>query len=91
MRTGGPRLTALAARRGERIQIRECVCAALPPDLARVVVSAGIEQGLLTVGVARAAWATRLRYAADALREGVGGALGVDIRGVRIKIVPPRA
>jgi hypothetical protein len=68
----------------------EHVCAALPPELAATVVSAGIENGRLTIGVAGAPWAARLRYVTETLRMRVSGSMGVDITSVRIKVVPPR-
>lgn len=67
----------------------ECVCRALPPHLAQAVVSAGLERGRLTIGVAGASWAARLRYATDTLRMRVGSSMGVDIQSVRVKVVPP--
>ena len=90
LRGSGTRLAALAAKSEERLRVLKSVCDSLPPELAHTVVSAGIDRGQLTVGVARASWAARLRYATDALRKGVGEAMGVDIQRVRIKIVPPR-
>jgi len=69
----------------------EQVCAALPPNLAKVVVSAGIEKGRLTIGVAGAPWAARLRYVTDALRQSLAPALGVEIYAVRVRVVPPRS
>ena len=68
----------------------EHVCAALPPSLAQTVVSAGLEGGQLTIGVAGASWASRLRYVTDTLRKRVGGSMGVEIKTVRIRVVPPR-
>jgi len=65
------------------------VCAALPEKLAERVLSAGVEQGQLTLGVTGAAWASRLRYATDSLRTAVGHSMGVEIRTVRIKVVRP--
>jgi hypothetical protein len=65
------------------------VQAALPPNLARTVATAGLEQGRLTVGVAGGVWASRLRYATDALRQKVGKSMGVEIQRVRIKVVQP--
>jgi hypothetical protein len=59
--------------------------------LARNIVSAGVEHGQLTIGVAGAAWAARLRYVTEGLRVQVGSSMRVDIQKVRIKVVPPRA
>ncbi len=67
----------------------EQVRAALPPRLAQAVASAGIEDGRLTIGVAGAAWASRLRYSSDLLRKRVGSSLGVEILAVRIRVIPP--
>jgi hypothetical protein len=90
LNSGGPRLGALVSLTRQRQAALEQVRAALPPELAAVVVSAGIDRGVLTVGVAGGPWAARLRYSTDLLRERMGGATGIDIQGVRIKVVPPR-
>jgi hypothetical protein len=89
--TGGKRLSDLRAKAQARTRVFEHVCAALPSPLARNIVSAGLEHGQLTVGVAGAAWAARLRYVTEALRAQVGSSMRVDIQRVRIRVVPPRA
>jgi hypothetical protein len=89
--SGGKRLSDLKAKAQARTRAFEHVCAALPSPLARNIVSAGLEQGQLTIGVAGAAWAARLRYVTEALRAQVGSSMRVDILRVRIKVVPPRA
>ncbi len=86
---GSRRLTDLKSRTDKRSAVLKHVCAVLPPKLADKVLSAGLEQGQLTVGVSSAAWASRLRYATDTLRAGVGESMGVEIQSVRIKVVPP--
>ncbi len=91
LKSGGKRLTELKTRTHERSVALEHVCAALPEKLAEAVVSAGIEQGRLTIGVAGAPWAARLRYVTETLRMRVAGSMKVDIQTVRIKVVPPRA
>jgi hypothetical protein len=91
LRGGGPRIGALAARAEARRTTLEHVRAALSPALAATVVSAGLEHGQLTVGVADASWASRLRYATDTLRQRVSGSLGTLVVRVRIRVVPPRA
>jgi len=91
MSGGGKRLSDLKAKAQARNRAFEHVCAALPSPLARNIVSAGLEQGQLTIGVAGAAWAARLRYVTEALRAQVGSSMRVDILKVRIKVVPPRA
>jgi len=66
------------------------VIAALPPQEAAAVVSAGIIDSRLTIGVDGGNWATRLRYLADELRVQVAQSLGVELASVRIKVVRPR-
>jgi hypothetical protein len=87
---GGKRLGALKDQTRARAVTLEHVCAALPPQLARCVVSAGLVEGTLTIGVTNANWASRLRYSTDALRTPVGASLGKEIHSVRIKVIPPR-
>ena len=87
----GNRLTVLRARVQKRTLVVEYVRAALPARLALAVASAGIEQGRLTIGVVGAVWASRIRYFTDALRKGVGASMGVEILGIRIRVVPPAA
>jgi hypothetical protein len=89
--SGGKRVAALKTQTEERSRAREHVCAALPENLAAAVVSAGVEKGHLTIGVAGAPWAARLRYVTETLRMRVSGSMGIDILTVRIKVVPPRA
>jgi hypothetical protein len=89
LQVGGKRISSLTSRAEERTVTRDHVCAALPPQLAQIVVSAGLEHGQLTIGVAGGSWATRLRYATDSLRMRVGSSLGTDIHSVRIRVVPP--
>jgi hypothetical protein len=85
----GTRLTALRGQTNDRAAVLVHVCAVLPPTLAKAVASAGIGDGQLTLGVVGAAWASRLRYATETLRKRVGESLGVEIRRVRIRVVPP--
>lgn len=86
---GNGRLGTLGRQRRDRSVVLVHVCAALPPKLAAAVASAGIEEGQLTIGVSGAAWASRLRYVTETLRKRVGESMGVDIRSVRLKVVPP--
>jgi hypothetical protein len=69
----------------------EQVRAALPPRLALAVVSAGIDQGRLTIGVVGAVWASRLRYFTETVRQRVSGAAGAAIVSVKVRVVPPPA
>src|SRR3979490_1013846 len=57
----GNKLTALKMRSQERALVVEQVRAALPAKLALAVVSAGVDQGRLTIGVLGGVWASRLR------------------------------
>jgi hypothetical protein len=89
--TGGKRLTDLQVKSRARTSTLEHVRAALPPTLAENVVSAGIEQGRLTLGVATASWAARLRYVTETLKMRVNETARADIHSVRIRVVPPRS
>jgi hypothetical protein len=86
---GGKRLSLLKERAAQRSQIVEQVRAALPARLAESVVSAGLEEGRLTIGVGGAVWASRLRYSTDAIRKRVTKSAGQDVLSVRIRVVPP--
>lgn len=90
LQVGGKQLSTLKARTADRSLALQAVRAALPPELAQATVSAGLDHGRLTVGVAGGAFATRLRYATDDLRLRVGAALGADIQSVRIRVAAPR-
>ena len=85
-----PLLTELSARLASRSRVLDQVRSSLPPKLAGQVVSAGIDQGRLSIGVTSAAWASRLRYATGNLRKSVGESLKINILRVQIRIVPPR-
>jgi hypothetical protein len=87
----GNKLTALKSRSRERTLVVEQVRAALPARLAEAVVSAGIEQGRLTIGVVGAHWASRLRYLTESVRQRVGSSMGTPILSVKVKVVPPPA
>ncbi len=91
LRIGGKRLSDLKTKSLERNVALEHVKAALPPKLADAVMTAGIEEACLTLGVAGAPWAARLRYVTDDLRTRVGTSMNVELQKVRIKVIPPRA
>jgi hypothetical protein len=57
--------------------------------VAQAVVSAGIDQGRLTIGVVGAVWASRLRYLTESVRKRVAGASGITILSVKVRVVPP--
>ena len=84
----GNKLTALKARSAERSRVVEQVRAALPARLATAVLTSGIEQGRLTIGVAGAVWASRLRYLTESVRTRVAGASGIAIQSVKVRVVP---
>jgi hypothetical protein len=88
---GGKRLSLLTDRAAARAQIVEQVRTALPARLAQSVVSAGLEGGRLTIGVAGAVWASRLRYSAEVIRKRVAKSQGTEVVSVRIRVVPPAA
>ena len=62
---------------------------ALPDDLGERVWGAAVRDGTLTVLVASAAWATRIRYHAPGLKDDVGGQLRVALQKVQVKVRPP--
>jgi Dna[CI] antecedent, DciA len=84
---GGNKLSLLKARSKERSAVLTEVRAALPERLAQYVMSAGVDQGRLTVGVVGAVWASRLRYSTELMRARVAKALGQEITAVRIRVV----
>src|ERR1700681_1735637 len=84
----GNKLTALKMRSAERARVVGFVRAALPPRLAPAVVSAGIDQGRLTVGVVGGVWASRLRYLTESVRKRVAASMGIVIVSVRVRVVP---
>lgn len=65
------------------------VRAALPEGLGERVWGAAVRDGTLTVLVASAAWATRVRYHAPGLKDDVGERLGAALTRVHIKVRPP--
>jgi hypothetical protein len=87
----GNKLTALKTRSRERSLIVEQVRAALPDRLSQAVVSAGLDQGRLTIGVVGAVWASRLRYLTESVRKRVAAGTGVAIASVKVRVVPPPA
>jgi hypothetical protein len=87
---GSTRLTSLKRRSEERSEALGIVRASLPEKLGERVTTAGLADGRLTIGVAGSAWAARLRYLTETLRERVGSSLGIEIRSVRIKVVHPQ-
>ena len=87
----GNKLTALKTRSEERSLVVEQVRAALPARFVQVVASVGIEQGCLTIGVVGVVWVSRIRYFTDSVRKRVSGSMGIELLGIRIRVVPPSA
>jgi hypothetical protein len=86
---GGKRLSLLKEKAAERSLVLDQVRAALPVRLAEAVVSAGMDEGRLTIGVVGAVWASRLRYSTEIIRKRVAKSAGLEILTVRIRVVPP--
>jgi hypothetical protein len=85
----GKRLASLQQRAAARRSILSQVKSALVPKLAEAISTAGLEGGQLTIGVVSAAWASRLRYSTEPIRKRVTLSSGIDIRRVRIRVLPP--
>ena len=67
---GGKRLSLLKARSAERSAgCWRRFARPSPPGCQNTVVSAGLEQGRLTIGVVGAVWASRLRYSTEIIRK----------------------
>jgi hypothetical protein len=85
---GRERLARLDQRLRERSLVLDQVRASLPDTLAQAVVSAGVEAGRLTIGVAGSVWASRIRYCSEATRLTVSEKLGTQLLVVRVRVVP---
>ncbi len=89
LNSGATRIRDLKSRVEARSQVLAVVRANLDPAQAEAVISAGVTEGVLSVGVSAASWAARLRYQTDMLRSSVEQSIGVEIRTVRIRVIPP--
>jgi hypothetical protein len=87
--SGAGKLSQLKARSEKRSSILAQVRQMLPDKLAHAVVSAGVEDGRLTIGVAGAVWASRIRYFLPAARTHLQGTLGLNVLTARVRVVPP--
>ena|SRR5579859_5694845 len=87
---GSKRVSQLATRSAVRAKVLEQVRAALPPALAAAVLSAGIENGQLNIGVAGAAWASRIRYLSQTARRRLEERTGIGPGQIRVRVVPPQ-
>lgn len=82
-------LAQLRERLDERAQLLLQVRAALPTPLVACVLSAGLDKGVLTLGTASAAWASRLRYVSSQVIDKFAKDYDVKIARVRVKVVLP--
>lgn len=80
-------LSILRQRLDERERLLTRVRAATPARLAQQVVSAGLEEGVLTLGATSPSWASRLRYVVPEISAGLGEEL--RIKRIRIRVIPP--
>lgn len=85
----GKALGDLHRQLDDRSRALDWVKSALPPKLAAEVISAGLAQGKLSIGVSSATWASRLRYLSAELRQSVGAASQTTILSIRVRVVPP--
>ena len=72
----------------QRCKVLEEVRSALPSRFAEAVVSAGVDGGRLTIGVAGTVWASRIRYCSQGSRSSLSEKLGIALTSVRIRVVP---
>jgi hypothetical protein len=83
---GGKRLSVLKVQATERSAILEQVRATLPANLAQRVMTAGLADGELSLGVSTAAWATRIRYSADKILGEIGK--HSPVTRIRVRVQP---
>ena len=76
----------LVRRAREMGELTDALARALPEDLARGIVAANVrEGGELVVVAATSAWASRLRYEADALLE-AARSTGIEVHACRVRV-----
>ena len=85
---GGHRLGSIQRRSAARSRVLEAVRAALPPRLGEELISAGLEEGILSIGVSGAVWASRVRYLGDTLKPTLAKNLKQSITQMRVRVVP---
>jgi Dna[CI] antecedent, DciA len=90
LKSGG-RLVKLDARARQRSKVLDQVRASLPDRLAQAVVSAGVEENRLTIGVVGSVWASRIRYYCEPTRLKVSEMLGIQLLVVRVRVLPAAA
>jgi len=79
------RLRQGSAKADETLQ---AVCGVLPENLGKHVWGATLREGTLTLLVASAAWATRIRYHAPDLKEQAATRLGQPVERVLVRARP---
>jgi len=82
-------LRDLRTRLDARSELLLKVRSSLPARLIDHVVSAGLENGCLTVGTISAAWASRLRYVKSELQAQLNEVHALNVTAVKIKVVNP--
>jgi hypothetical protein len=80
------RLEELKRQLATRSTVLACLQTALPAELAAELVSAGLEDGRLTLGASSAAWASRLRYVIEPLKPALAAALDAEISMVKVRV-----
>ena len=80
-------LSVLRQRLDERGRLLLRVRAILPARFVEYVLSAGYQDGVLTLGTESAAWASRLRYVAPQLIVKFQADYGVSVEKVRVRVI----
>jgi hypothetical protein len=84
--SGAGKLEELKRRLATRSTVLDCVQTALPAQLAAELISAGLEDGRLTLGASSAAWASRLRYVIEPLKPILAAALDAEISVLKVRV-----
>lgn len=80
-------LLHLRERLDERARLLLQVRATLPPQLVAFALSAGLKDGVLTIGTGSAAWASRLRYVTPQTIAQLNADYQLSIEKVKIRVV----
>jgi hypothetical protein len=84
--SGAGRLEELTRRLATRSTVLARVKTALPAEIANELVSAGFEEGRLSLGASSAAWASRLRYVIEPLKPTLAAILEQEISVVKVRV-----
>jgi hypothetical protein len=84
--SGAGKLEELKRRLATRYTVLTGVQSALPAQLAAELISAGLEDGQLTLGASSAAWASRLRYVIEPLKPALAALLDAEISVVKVRV-----